>query len=414
MDILHERCAGMDISKKDAKVCVRTPSTRRRGTFTTETTTWGATTKAVLELREHLLAANVSLVVMEATSDYWKPFYYLLSEGLKVILVNARQAKNLPGRKTDVSDAAWLAQLGAHGLLRASFVPPEPVRELRDLTRARTAATRQRGQVVQRLEKLLEDTGIKLSAVAADIMGVSGRAMLEALIAGEHDPQLLAELAKRKLRNKIPELTEALTGRFREHHAFLTRLHLDHYDQLTVMIEELTGRIDRVMAPFRPALELLHTIPGVKRAVAEVIIAETGGDMTRFPSAKHLASWAGVCPGHHQSAGRTKNTKVRPGNPHLKGALGLAALGAARTKDSYLAARHKRLTARRGAMKALVAIEHSIITAIWHMLTDNKPYHELGGAYFTQRDPERATRRAITQLNQLGYTVTLNPMETAA
>ncbi|MBT2448000.1 IS110 family transposase, partial [Streptomyces sp. ISL-43] len=407
-------CAGMDISKKDAKVCVRTPSTRRRGTFTTSTTTWGATTNAVLELREHLLAADVTLVVMEATSDYWKPFYYLLSEGLNVILVNARQAKNLPDRKTDVSDAAWLAQLGAHGLLRASFVPPEPVRELRDLTRTRTTATRQRGQVVQRLEKLLEDTGIKLSSVASDIMGVSGRAMLEALIAGEHVPQVLAELAKRKLRNKIPELTEALTGRFREHHAFLTRLHLDHYDQLTVMIDQLTERIDEAMAPFRPALALLDTIPGINRAVAEVIIAETGGDMSRFDSAKHLASWAGVCPGHHESAGRTKNTKVRPGNPYLKGALGLAALGAARTKDTYLWARYKRLTARRGPMRALVAVEHSIITAIWHMLTDHKPYNDLGGTYFTQRDPERATRRAITQLNQLGYTVTLNPMETAA
>ncbi|NEC88281.1 IS110 family transposase [Streptomyces sp. SID12501] len=414
MDVLHERCAGLDISKKDAKVCVRTPSARRRGTFTTETTTWGATTNAVLELRDHLLAAQVTPVVMEATSDYWKPFHHLLAEDLNVILVNARQAKNLPGRKTDVSDAAWLAQLGAHGLLKASFVPPQPVRELRDLTRARTVATRERSRVVQRLEKLLEDTGIKLSAVAADIMGVSGRAMLEALIAGERDPQVLAELAKRKLRNKIPALTEALTGRFREHHAFLTRLHLDQYDQLTAVIEQLTGRIEEAMAPFRDALDLLDTVPGINQAIAEVIVAETGGDMSRFPTAKHLASWAGVRPGHHQSAGRTKNSKVRPGNPYLKGALGLAAMGAARTKDSYLAARYKRLTARRGVMKALVAVEHSIITAIWHMLTDTRPYHELGGAYFTQRDPERTARRAITQLNQLGYSVTLNPIEAAA
>ncbi|MEV0495948.1 IS110 family transposase, partial [Streptomyces atratus] len=371
MDVLHERCAGLDISKKDAKVCVRTPSTKRRGSFTTETTTWGSTTNAVLDLREHLLAARVTLVVIEATSDYWKPFYYVLTEGLNVILVNARQVKNLPGRKTDVSDAAWLAQLGAHGLVRPSFVPPEPVRELRDLTRARTTATRERGRVVQRLEKLLEDTGIKLSAVASDIMGVSGRAMLEALVCGEADPQVLADLAKRKLRNKIPELTEALTGRFREHHAFLTRLHLDQYDHLTTMIDQLTGRIEEAMAPFRDALDLLDTIPGINQATAEVIIAETGGDMTRFTSAKHLASWAGVCPGHHESAGRTKNTKVRPGNPYLKGALGLAAFGAVRTKDTYLQARYKRLTARRGPLRALVAVEHSIITAIWHMLTDN-------------------------------------------
>ncbi|MFJ9382099.1 IS110 family transposase [Streptomyces sp. NPDC101455] len=414
MDVLHERCAGLDISKKDAKACVRTPSTKRRGSFTTETTTWASTTNAVLALHDHLVAAGVTLVVIEATSDYWKPFYYVLTGDLNVILVNARQVKNLPGRKTDVSDAAWLAQLGAHGLVRPSFVPEQPVRELRDLTRARTTATRERGRVVQRLEKLLEDTGIKLSAVASDIMGVSGRAMLEALIGGERDPQTLAEMAKRKLRNKIPELTEALTGRFREHHAFLTRLHLDHYDQLTAIIGQLNQRIEEAMAPFRPALDLLDTIPGINRATAEVIIAETGGDMTRFPSAKHLASWAGVCPGHHESAGRIKNTKVRPGNPYLKGALGIAAFGAARTKDTYLQARYKRLTARRGPLKALVAIEHSIITAIWHMLTDHVAYHELGGTYFIQRDPERATRRAIKALNQLGYTVTLNPLESAA
>ncbi|WP_406488518.1 IS110 family transposase [Streptomyces phaeochromogenes] len=413
MDVLHERCAGVDISKKDAKACVRTPSTKRRGSFTTETTTWGSTTNAVLALRDHLLAADVTLVVIEATSDYWKPFYYLLADELNVILVNARQVKNLPGRKTDASDAAWLAQLGAHGLVRPSFVPDQPVRELRDLTRARTQMTRERGQIVQRLEKLLEDTGIKLSAVASDIMGVSGRAMLAGLIHGERDPQVLAQLAKRKLRNKIPELTEALTGRFRAHHAFLTRLHLDHYDQLTDAIRQLDERIEEAMAPFRPALDLLDTVPGINRAVAEVIIAETGGDMSRFASAKHLASWAGVCPGHHESAGRTKSTKVRPGNPYLKGALGLAALGAVRTKDTYLQARYKRLTARRGPLRALVAVEHSITTAIWHMLTDDVPYCELGGTYFTQRDPERATRRAINALNQLGYTVTLNPLEGA-
>jgi transposase len=413
VDVLHERCVRLDISKKDAKACVRTPSTKRRGSFTTETTTWGSTTNAVLALRDHLLAARVTLVVIEATSDYWKPFYYVLAGELNVILVNARQVKNLPGRKTDVSDAAWLAQLGAHGLVRPSFVPPEPVRVLRDLTRARTTATRERSRVVQRLEKLLEDTGIKLSAVASDIMGVSGRAMLEALIRGEADPQVLADLAKRKLRNKIPELTEALTGRFREHHAFLTRLHLDQYDQLTTMIEQLTGRIEEAMAPFRGALDLLDTIPGINRAVAEVIIAETGGDMNRFATAKNLASWAGLCPGHHESAGKVRSTRVRPGNAHLKGALGMAALGAARTKGSYFQARYKRLTARRGPMKALIAVEHSIITAIWHMLTDNVAYHELGGDYFTRRDPERAARRAVSRLNELGYRVTLDPMEAA-
>ncbi|MER5699737.1 IS110 family transposase [Streptomyces mirabilis] len=277
-------------------ICGAFGRTKRRGSFTTETTTWGSTTNAVLALRDHLLAAEVTLVVIEATSDYWKPFYYLLAEDLDVILVNARQAKNLPDRKTDVSDAAWLAQLGAHGLVRPSFVRDQPVRELRDLTRARTQLTRERGQIVQRLEKLLKDTGIKLATVASDIMGVSGRAMLEALVSGEREPQTLAELARRKLRNKIPELTEALTGRFRDHHAFLVRLHLDHYDRLTDSVGQLDTRIEEAMAPFRPALDLLDTIPGINRAVAEVIIAETGGDMARFASARHLASWAGVCP----------------------------------------------------------------------------------------------------------------------
>ncbi|MFC9084404.1 IS110 family transposase, partial [Streptomyces sp. NPDC057062] len=347
MDVLHERCAGIDISKRDAKVCVHTPSTRRKGTFTNQTVTFGATTNAILDLREHLLHAAVSLVVIETTGDYWKPFYYLLAEELNVVLVNARMVKNLPGRKTDVSDAAWLTQLGSHGLVRASFVPPQPVRELRDLTRARTQLTRERAQVVQRLEKLLEDARIKLSAVVSDLMGVSSRAMLQALIDGQRDPQALADLAKRRMRSKIPELGQALTGRFREHHAFLTRLYLDQYDQLTSAIKQLTVRVEEAMVPFRPVLGLLDTIPGVSRAVAEVIVAETGGDMSRFASAKNLASWAGLCPGHHESAGKVRSTRVRPGNAHLKGALGMAALAATRTKDSYLQARYKRLTARR-------------------------------------------------------------------
>ena len=260
-------------------------------------TTWGATTRQVLSLREHLIEQKVTLVVMEATSDYWKPFYYLLEDGLEVILVNARHVKNMPGRKTDVSDAAWLAQLGAHGLVRASFVPPEPIRRLRDLTRTRTTLTRDRAREIQRVEKLLEDAGIKLSSVASDIIGVSGRAMLEALIHGQRDPTVLAEFAKRRLRRKIPELTEALTGRFNEHHAFLARMHLDLIDRHTQAITDLTARIEEAMTPFRSIQDLIITIPGVGTTTADVIIAETGGDMTRFPTAGHLASWAGRCPG---------------------------------------------------------------------------------------------------------------------
>jgi transposase len=321
MDVLHERCAGLDVSKRDAKVCVRIAGSGRRKSVST-VTTWSSMTNQILALREHLIAQQVTVVVMEATGDYWKPFYYLLEDGpFEVMLVNARHVKNLPGRKSDVSDAAWLAQLGAHGLVRGSFVPPEPIRQLRDLTRARTTITRERSREIQRVEKLLEDAGIKLSSVASDITGVSSRSMLEALIDGQRDPQVLAELARRRLRSKIPELTEALTGRFTAHHAFLARVHLDLIDRHTQAIEEITTRIEVVIAPFRLARELLCTIPGVSTAVADVMIAETGADMDRFPSAGHLASWAGTCPGSNESAGRIKSTRTRPGNPYLKGVL---------------------------------------------------------------------------------------------
>lgn len=327
MDVIHARCAGLDISKKDAKVCVRVAGAGRRKTIET-VTTWGSMTNQILALREHLIEQQVTCVVMEATGSYWKPFYYLLEDldGMEVMLVNARDAKNLPGRKTDVSDATWLAQLAAHGLLRASFVPPEPIRELRDLTRTRTAITRERSREVQRLEKLLEDAGIKLSSVATDITGVSGRAMLAALIEGQRDPVLLADLAVRRLRNKTPELVEALTGRFREHHAFLARMHLNLIDQHTAAIGELTERIAVLIEPFLGFHQLICSIPGISTLVADVITAETGADMTQFPTAGHLASWAGVCPGHHESAGRVKSTKTRPGNRYLKGALGTAAM----------------------------------------------------------------------------------------
>jgi transposase len=273
-------------------------------------------------------------------------------------LVNARHVKNLPGRKTDVSDAAWLAQLGAHGLLHGSPVPPEPIRQLRDLTRTRTSVTRQRGQEIQRLEKLLEDAGIKLSSVASDITGVSGRAMLEALIAGEHDPGQLADLAKRRLRSKIPALTEALTGRFTEHHAFLTRMHLDLIDQHTKAIAELTARIEVVIEPFRGFRNLICTIPGISTGIADVVTAETGAD-TRFPTAGHLASWAGTTPGNNESAGRIKSTKTRPGNPYLQGALGTAAMAITRSSDTYFAAKYRRIAARRGPVRAIVAVQHA-------------------------------------------------------
>jgi len=384
-----------------------------RAAATSTVTTWSSVTTQVLALREHLIAEQVTLVVLEATGDYWKPFYYLLEDGpFEVLLVNARHMKNLPGRKTDVSDAAWLAQLGAHGLVRGSFVPPEPIRRLRDLTRTRTTVVRERGREYQRLEKLLEDAGIKLTSVATDISGVSGRAMLEALIGGQRDPAALADLAKARLRVKIPALTEALTGRFTEHHAFLARLHLNLIDSHTAMINELTSRIEVVIEPFRLVRDLIDTIPGISTTIADVIIAETGADMSRFPTPGHLASWAGTCPGSHESAGRVKSTKTRPGNPYLKGALGVAAMSAAKSKDSYLAARYRRIASRRGPVKAIVAIEHTMLTAIWHMLTNGVAYQDLGGDFYARR-PDKTKQRAVNQLRQLGYTVTLEPLARA-
>ena len=413
MDLVHPRCAGLDVSKRDAKVCVRVAGSGRAGATST-VTTWGSVTNQVLALRDHLIAEQVTLVVMEATGDYWKPFFYLLEDaGFQVLLVNARHVKNLPGRKTDVSDAVWLAQLGAHGLVRGSFVPPEPIRWLRDLTRTRTTMVRTRAREIQRLEKLLEDAGIKLSSVASDISGVSGRAMLDALICGQRDPAELAELTKRRLRSKIPALTEALTGRFTDHHAFLARVHLDLIDQHTEAIAAVTARIEVVIEPFRGARDLMVTIPGISVGVADVIIAETGADMSRFPSAGHLASWAGTCPGSNESAGRIKSTKTRPGNPYLKGALGIAAMSAARSKDTYLAAKYLRIASRRGPIKAIVAVEHAMLIAIWNMLTNGVLYDDLGGDFYTRRNPNKTKQRALDQLKQMGYDVTLRPVKTA-
>jgi transposase len=327
-----------------------------------------------------------------------------------MMLVNASQVRNVPGRKTDVSDAGWLADLGAHGLVRASLVPPPPIRALRDLTRARTHITRERSREVLRLEKLLEDAGIKLSSVATDITGVSGRAMLEALIAGQTDPAMLADLVKRRLRRKIPDLTVALVSRFTEHHAFMARLFLDRIDAHSADIGRLDARIEEAMAPFRLARELLMSMPGFSTKTAEVFTAETGRDMSVFPSAGHLASWAGVSPGSNKSAGRIKSTKTRPGNPYLKGALGVSAMLAARSKNTFFSAKYQRIRSRRGPMRALVAVEHALVITAWNMLTDGAFYRELGTDYYTVRKPAKAKARAVSQLEALGYSVTPTPL----
>lgn len=348
---------------------------------------------------------------MEATGDYWRGAFYLLEDVLNVILVNAAHAKGVPGRKTDVSDSAWLAQLGECGLLKASFVPPEPIRHLRDLTRYRATLTVERTREAQRLEKELEDAGIKISSVASDILGVSGRAMLGALIAGQDDVAVMAEMARGRTRTKIPALVQALTGSFGAHHGFLCGLHLRRIDELSAAIGELSARIEAEMRPFARQLERLVTIPGVGQRTAEVIIAETGRDMSRFRTPGHLASWAGVCPGHHESAGRQTSGKRRHGNRWLGGALGTAAMAAGRTREhTFLGARYARLVPRLGKQKTIVAIEHSILTAVWHILTEDVDYHDLGGDFFTKRDPERTMRRITRQANALGLTERFDPI----
>ena len=409
MEVVHPRCAGIDISKKDAKLCVRIQGRGRTRTAVT-VTTWGAMSNQILALRDHLLDAKVTCVVIEATSDYWKPFYYLLEDAVNVMLVNPRDARNRPGRTTDVSDAAWLADLGAHGLLRASLVPPPPIRRLRDLTRARTDLNRDRVRQIHRLEKILQDAGIKLSSVATDIMGQSSRAMLEALIEGKTDPAALADLAKRRLRSKIPALTEALTGRFTAHHGYLIRMHLNLIDSYATALSDLDTKIIDALSPsLAAARDLLCSIPGWSTTVAEVFLAETGGDMTAFPTAGHLASWAGVCPGANESAGRVKSTKTREGNRNLKGALGIAALSTTRSRDTYFAAKYRRICAHRGPMKALVAVERAMVVAAHSMLTNGDCYRDPGANYFTARRPGTIKANAIRQLQALGYAVTLEP-----
>ena len=410
VEVLHERCAGLDVSKKDVKVCIRVPG-GRGGRYRNEVTTFGSMTAQVLELRAFLLEQQVTLVVMESTGDYWKPFYYVLENApFELMLVNPRHVRGLPGRKTDVSDAQWLADLGAHGLVRGSLVPPPPIRVLRDLTRTHADLTRDRTREYNRLQSVLEDAGIKLTSVASKINGVSCRLMLDALVAGERDPKVLAGLARASLRDKRDQLTMAMTGRFADHHAFLVKLHLQVIDQLTAGIDELTTKIEVVTEPFRVQVALLETIPGVSTQIAVIIIAETGGDMTKFPTAGHLASWAGICPGHHQSAEVTKKAKTRPGNSYLKGALGTAAMSSMQVKETFLQDRHSRLKPRIGGLKTVVALEHSILRSAWHMLSTNQPYRELGAAYHQRRHPQNALRSITRQANRLGYIVQFEPI----
>ena len=405
MERVIERPGALDVHKEQVTACVRTPAGGgRREQHVAEFKT---TVQGLLGLRDWLSAHGVTHVVMEASGVYWKPPWAILEDEFQCMLVNARHVKQVPGRKTDVSDAAWLCQLLEAGLLKASFVPPKPIRTLRNLTRYRKAQIAERQREANRLHKILEDTGIKLDCVASDILGASGRAMLDALVQGTTDPEALADLARGKLRAKIPALGEALEGRFDEEHALVVGAILAHIDFLDEQITLLSDAIGEKITPFESAVELLCTIPGVQRRTAEVMIAEIGTDMSVFPTAGHLASWAGLCPGNDKSAGKRRSGHTRKGSKCLQVALTEAAQANTRSRDTYLSSQYRRLKPRRGHRKAIGAIRHSIIVSAWHMLCTGEVYREAGGDYFTRLDPEKHVPRLIAQLERHGHTVTL-------
>jgi len=407
MDLVMQRCAGVDIGKNEVVACVRTPG--EAGRRRKETLTFSTFTSQLEAMAEWFTANGVTQVVMEATGSYWKPVWYLLEErGFELMLVNARHVKVVPGRKTDVADAEWLAELLEHGLLRGSFVPPVAIRELRDLTRYRKRLIQAHTSECQRIHKTLEDAGIKLDSVASDVLGVSGRAMLRALVAGERDPEVLADMSKQRLRKKIPQLREALRGRFRDHHALLVGMCLDHAEYLEARIGDLDAQVDRVIAPFAEARDHLDTVTGVGKRAAECVIAEIGIDMTVFPSSAHLASWAGRCPGNNVTGGKRRSAKTNKGNIWLADVLAECAWAAARSRDTYLSAQFWRLARRIGKKRAAVAVGHSILVICWHLLTNDCDYDDLGGDYFTRRSTTDHHRdHLVRQLQGLGYSVTL-------
>jgi len=389
METVVERPAALDVHKEHVTACVRVPGLD--GGREQQVAEFATTVAGLLTLRDWLAAYGVRQVTMEATGVFWKPVWAVLEDEFELLLVNARHVKQVPGRKTDVKDAEWLCQLAEAGLLRSSFVPPKPIRALRNLTRYRKTQIQERAREANRLHKALEDTGIKLDCVATNILGKSGRAMLDALVAGTTDPEVLADLARGRLRAKIPALREALEGRFDHLHAVWIGAILNHLDFLDEQISGLTEAIGEQIAPFEQAVELLCTIPGVQRRTAEVIVSEIGIDMSVFPTAKHLASWAGQCPGNDQSAGKRRSGHTRKGSKWLKIALDEAALAATRTKGSYLQAQYQRLRPRIGHSRALLAVQHSMLVAYWHMFSTGETHHDLGGNYFRKRDPERTT-----------------------
>jgi transposase len=405
MDVVHSRCAGLDVHQATVVATVRVPAERAGRHVVTQT--FGTMTADLLTLRDWLQAFGVTHVALESTGVYWKPVYYVLEDAFALLLINMQELKHVPGRKTDVQDSEWLAQLLECGLLKASFVPPPEIRELRDLTRYRGQQARDRTREVNRLCKVLEDAGVKLTSVVSDVMGASGRAMLTALVKGTTDATVLADLAQGKLRKKLPELRRALEGRFRPHHAFLIEQIFAKIDFLDETIQRLTAELDRRLGPFESILVALDTIPGIDRKTATIIVAETGGDMSRFPSAAHLCSWAAMCPGQNESAGKRRSGKTRKGNRYLRTALIQSALAATRKKNSALQARYHRVKRHRGHKKAVVAVGHQMLEIAYYIMRDSVAYLELGADYLDRRHTERAARRHVRQLEALGFQVTI-------
>jgi transposase len=412
MDVVYERCCGLDVHKKTVVACLIAPGPG--GKAKPEVRTFGTMTDDLLALGDWLAEAGCTHIAMESTGVYWKPVWNLLEGQFELLLVNAQHIKAVPGRKTDVQDSEWIADLLRHGLLRASFVPDRAQRELRELTRYRASLVRERSREVNRLQKTLEGANIKLAAVATDILGKSGHDILMALAAGATDAAALADLARGKLRTKLPELERALVGRFGAHQRLLVAHQVGHIDYLDEVIAELSARIAERLRPFEDELERLDAITGVGRYTAEVIVAEIGTDMTRFPTDRHLASWAGLCPGNHQSAGKRRSGKTRKGNRWLRTALVEAATGAGRARDTYLSAQYHRLAARRGKKKAAVAVAHSILVDAYHLLKHGTTFRDLGGDYFDRRDTDALERRLISRLEALGNKVTIQKVDTAA
>jgi transposase len=405
MDVVYERCCGLDVHKQTVVACVIVSGAGKLPHK--EIRTFGTMTADLLELGDWLAAQGVTHVAMESTGVYWKPPWNLLEGQVTLVLVNARHIKQVPGRKTDAKDCEWLADLLRHGLLKASFVPDRPQRELRELTRYRTSLTRERASELNRLQKTLEGANIKLGSVATDVLGVSGRAMLEALVAGTTDPATLAALARGKLRNKLPQLERALAGQVGPHQRFMLAQQLVHLGDLEEVIERVSAEIAERVRPFADALARLDTIPGVGPWTAEILVAEIGVDMTRFPTAGHLASWAGMCPGNNESAGKRKSGKTRKGDTWLRTALVEAAHAASRARATYLAAQYHRLVTRRGKKKAAVAVGHTILKIAYHLLSRATEYTDLGVHYFDERDEQHVTHRLVNRLEALGYSVKL-------